>query len=234
MLRSACTPRSASSGRRSARTGTARSLVILEAPKVGAPALLRLRRASATFEQMLAGCFEHALDVEPAAGAGDPRHRRRSARGDVELPARGHRRRRRRSVAEEMFRWTLLFQTPAAKQLAERLSERARAALAQGRKAPHGPSAHGNGRDGERRARAPARARAATGRGGGLPRAERTADRRRGGRVDRRVLRAVRRQGGVLPGGAGHARRAADGARGRPGAALGRLAAGGAPRRSAS
>ena len=35
-----------------------------------------------------------------------------------------------------MFRWTLLFQTPAAKQLAERLSERARAALAQGRKAP--------------------------------------------------------------------------------------------------
>ncbi len=37
---------------------------------------------------------------------------------------------------QEMFRWTLLFQTPAAKQLAERLSERARAALVQGRKAP--------------------------------------------------------------------------------------------------
>ena len=29
------------------------NLVILEAPKVGAPALLRLRRASQTFEQML-------------------------------------------------------------------------------------------------------------------------------------------------------------------------------------
>jgi AcrR family transcriptional regulator len=42
------------------------------------------------------------------------------------------------AATEEMFRWTLLFQTPAAKQLAERLSERARAALAQGRKAPDG------------------------------------------------------------------------------------------------
>ena len=30
------------------------SLAILEAPKAGAPALLRLRRASATFEQLLA------------------------------------------------------------------------------------------------------------------------------------------------------------------------------------
>jgi AcrR family transcriptional regulator len=35
-----------------------------------------------------------------------------------------------------MLRWTLLFQTPAARRLAERLSERARQALAQGRKAP--------------------------------------------------------------------------------------------------
>src|ERR1700684_3126917 len=34
------------------------SLVMLEAPKVGAPALLRLRRASATFEQMLGSWFE--------------------------------------------------------------------------------------------------------------------------------------------------------------------------------
>ena len=40
------------------------------------------------------------------------------------------------NVTAEMFRWTLLFQTPAAKKLAECLSRRARAALAQGRKAP--------------------------------------------------------------------------------------------------
>jgi AcrR family transcriptional regulator len=39
-------------------------------------------------------------------------------------------------LADEMFRWTLLFQTPAAKQLAKRLSERARSALAEGRKPP--------------------------------------------------------------------------------------------------
>ena len=41
------------------------NLAILEAPKVGAAALLRLRRASATFEQMLAGCFEHGSAQSP-------------------------------------------------------------------------------------------------------------------------------------------------------------------------
>jgi AcrR family transcriptional regulator len=46
-------------------------------------------------------------------------------------------------VTEEMFRWTLLFQTPAARQLAERLSERAHGALGQGRKPPRGRSVTG-------------------------------------------------------------------------------------------
>jgi AcrR family transcriptional regulator len=44
------------------------NLVILEAPKVGAPALLRLRRASATFEQMLAATFEHTSAATPLPG----------------------------------------------------------------------------------------------------------------------------------------------------------------------
>jgi AcrR family transcriptional regulator len=120
------------------------NLVILEAPKVGAPALLRLRRASATFEQMLSACFEHASTSSPLPGpvirgiAGGL-HAAMSKclrEGSAEMAPK---------LAEEMFQWTLLFQTPAAKQLAERLSERARVALAQGRKAPNGTNPHGHG-----------------------------------------------------------------------------------------
>jgi AcrR family transcriptional regulator len=111
------------------------NLAILEAPKAGAPALLRLRRASATFEQMLSGCFEHSSEPSPLPapvirGIAGGLHAALSnclREGTAQsAPA----------VTEEMFRWTLLFQTPGAKQLAERLSERARAALVQGRKAP--------------------------------------------------------------------------------------------------
>jgi AcrR family transcriptional regulator len=110
-------------------------LAIVEAPKAGAPALLRLRHASATFEQMLAQCLGEtspagALPAPVIRGIAGGLHAALSnclREGTAEsAPA----------VTEEMFRWTLLFQTPAAKQLAERLSERARAALAQGRKAP--------------------------------------------------------------------------------------------------
>ncbi|HEX3434619.1 MAG TPA: TetR/AcrR family transcriptional regulator [Solirubrobacteraceae bacterium] len=111
------------------------NLAILEAPKVGAAGLLRLRRASATFEQMLAGCFEHGSAPSPLPapvirGIAGGLHAALSnclREGTADAAPR---------VTEEMFRWTLLFQTPAAKQLAERLSERAHAALAQGRKAP--------------------------------------------------------------------------------------------------
>ncbi len=113
------------------------NLVILEAPKVGAPALLRLRRASQTFEQMLATCFEQGSTSAPLPGpvirgiAGGL-HAAMSKclrEGSPEMAP---------ELAEEMFEWTLLFQTPAAKQLAERLSERARLALLEGRKAPAG------------------------------------------------------------------------------------------------
>ncbi len=110
-------------------------LVIVEAPKVGAPALLRLRRASATFEQMLAGCFEHTSDsgalpapvIRGIAGGLHAAMWRCVREGSADTAP---------QLADEMFRWTLLFQTPAAKRLAERLAERARRALTQGRKAP--------------------------------------------------------------------------------------------------
>lgn len=119
------------------------SLVILEAPKVGAPALLRLRRASATFEQMLAGCFEHTSAASPL-----PAPVIRGIAGGLHAALSGCLRegtaQTAPDVTEEMFRWTLLFQTPAAKRLAERLSQRARAALAQGRKAPRGRIENGS------------------------------------------------------------------------------------------
>ncbi len=111
------------------------NLVIIEGPKAGAPALLRLRRASATFEQMIATCFERSAAPSPLPapvirGIAGGLHAALSnclREGTAETAP---------AVTEEMFRWTLLFQTPAAKQLAERLSERARTALAEGRKAP--------------------------------------------------------------------------------------------------
>ncbi len=111
------------------------NLVIVEAPKVGAPALLRLRRASATFEQMLAGALEHGSPSSPLpgpvirgiAGGLHAAMSRCVREGSAETAP---------QLADEMFRWTLLFQTPAAKRLAERLAERAHRALAQGRKPP--------------------------------------------------------------------------------------------------
>ena len=109
------------------------SLVIVEAPKIGAPALLRLRQASATFEQMLADAFEHTSAASPL-----PAPVIRGIAGGLHAALSGCLREGTAEsapgLAEEMFRWTLLFQTPAAKQLAERLSERARTALVQGRK----------------------------------------------------------------------------------------------------
>lgn len=116
------------------------NLVILEAPKVGAPALLRLRRASATFEQMLSATYEHGSTASPLPapvirGIAGGLHAAMSKclrEGSPEMAP---------QLAEEMFEWTLLFQTPSAKKLAERLSERARLALVQGRKAPNGTAA---------------------------------------------------------------------------------------------
>jgi AcrR family transcriptional regulator len=115
------------------------NLAILEAPKAGAPALLRLQRASTTFEQLLAGSFEHSRQPSPLPGPVI-----RGIAGGLHAALSNCLREgtadKAPAITEEMFRWTLLFQTPAAKQLAERLSERARAALVQGRKAPHAPA----------------------------------------------------------------------------------------------
>lgn len=126
------------------------TLAILEAPKAGAPALLRLRRASATFEQMLSGCFEHGQDTSPLPGpvirgiAGGLHAAMSMSLREGSPEGFPH-------LGDEMFRWTLLFQTPAAKVLAERLSERARLALAQGRKPQRSANGNGNGNGDMRR-----------------------------------------------------------------------------------
>ena len=123
------------------------SLAILEAPKAGAPALLRLRRASATFEQMLAGCFEHSSTTSPLPAPVDTRNRRRPACGIVGLPARGNGAdgagRHRGDVSLDVA-----FQTPGAEQLAERLSERARTGARAGAQGADA-GASGNGRRGD-------------------------------------------------------------------------------------
>ncbi|HEX3452640.1 MAG TPA: TetR/AcrR family transcriptional regulator [Solirubrobacteraceae bacterium] len=127
-------------------------LAIVEAPKAGAPALLRMRHASATFEQMLAQC----LGETSSSGSLPPPVIRGIAGG---LHAAMSRCVREGSpdtapqVAEEMLRWTLLFSTPAARRLAERLSERARQALAQGRKAPAPDSRASTASDADERER---------------------------------------------------------------------------------
>jgi TetR/AcrR family transcriptional regulator len=122
-------------------------LVVVVAPTVGAPGMLRLRRATATFEQMLSGYFEQA----PGASALPGPVIRGIAGGlhaaisdcllegsELEVP----------DLADEMLRWTLLFQTPEAERLTERLVQRARGALANERAA--GGQGSGSGSSGRR------------------------------------------------------------------------------------
>jgi TetR/AcrR family transcriptional regulator len=118
------------------------NLVIVEAQAAGVPGLMRLGRATATFEQMLSTSFERAPGASPL-----PRPVARGIAGGlqaatstcvregsaVELAALG----------EEMLRWTLLFQTPAAARDGERMAERARARLLKGQRAPNGHCANG-------------------------------------------------------------------------------------------
>jgi AcrR family transcriptional regulator len=103
-------------------------LVIVEAPKVGAPGLLRLRRATATFEQMLSGCFQHAPGASPLP-APVIRGIAGGLHAAMSMCLREGSAAQAPELADEMFRWTLLFQTPAAERLAKRVIGRARLAL---------------------------------------------------------------------------------------------------------
>ncbi|HSZ12462.1 MAG TPA: TetR/AcrR family transcriptional regulator [Solirubrobacteraceae bacterium] len=114
-------------------------LVVLEAQRAGAAGVLRLRQAAGACEQMLARSFAESPDAvalptpivrgivgglhgiastflrearaeaEPAAEAANVEHTARSKQARVEL-------------AKELLDWTLLFQTPAAEGMAERMA----------------------------------------------------------------------------------------------------------------
>jgi AcrR family transcriptional regulator len=95
-------------------------LAIVEAPKAGVPALLRLRHASATFEQMLAHCLGETspAGVLPApvirgiAGGLHAAMSRCVREGSPDAAP---------QIAEEMLRWTLLFSTPSGRRGGGRL-----------------------------------------------------------------------------------------------------------------
>jgi AcrR family transcriptional regulator len=96
-------------------------LVVLEAQRAGPAGLLRLRRATDVCEQMLARSFAEApgamqLPMPVIRGIAGGLHgaastflRERHTAATVDL-------------AEELLRWTMLFQTPAAQCMAERMA----------------------------------------------------------------------------------------------------------------
>jgi AcrR family transcriptional regulator len=99
--------------------------VIVEAQTAGAAGLLHLRRATATFEQMLFSSFANApevgaLPIPVVRGIVGGLHEVTSIR------LRAGRAREIPALTEELLRWTLLFQTSALDRLAARLAARAR------------------------------------------------------------------------------------------------------------
>jgi TetR/AcrR family transcriptional regulator len=129
------------------------NLVIVEAQTAGAPGLMRLRRATTTFEQMISTSFARAPGASPlprpvVRGIAGGLHAATSAcvreGSAAELAALG----------EEMLRWTLLFQAPTAGRMAERMAERARARLVNGDRTHNRHAANGAGApDGDARER---------------------------------------------------------------------------------
>jgi len=96
-------------------------LVVLEAQTAGPAGVLRLRRATGACEQMLARSFAESPGASPLPmpivrgiagglhGAASTFLREGHTTGGLDL-------------AEELLRWTLLFQTPAAEHMAERMA----------------------------------------------------------------------------------------------------------------
>jgi TetR/AcrR family transcriptional regulator len=101
-------------------------LVLVEAQTAGAAGTLRLRKATATCEQLLARSFIESPDASALPkpivrgitgglhGAASKLLRETQSAQDAD------------DLAEEMLGWTLLFQTPAAAQMAERMAARLR------------------------------------------------------------------------------------------------------------
>ena len=116
-------------------------LVVLAAPQASAAGLLRLRAGARACEQMLGRSFAESADavalpvpivraiVGGLQGVAASALRDPCATHDLDL-------------AEEMLRWTLLFQTPAAEDLAERMAAGVAASMRE-ISASHGGGHHG-------------------------------------------------------------------------------------------
>jgi AcrR family transcriptional regulator len=98
-------------------------LVLVEAQTAGPAAQLRLRRATATCERLLSRSFIDSPQASPLPG---PVVRAIAGGLHASLSRQAGERGAARSseLAEEMLRWTLLFQTPAAERMARRVTER--------------------------------------------------------------------------------------------------------------
>jgi AcrR family transcriptional regulator len=101
----------------------ATALVVLEAQMAGAAGLLRLGRATAVCERLLASSFS-----ESPGASNLPAPIVRAIAGGLHAAMSGCLRERdalaRGGIAEEMLGWTLLFQTPAAERMSERIAAR--------------------------------------------------------------------------------------------------------------
>jgi AcrR family transcriptional regulator len=95
-------------------------LVVLESQRAGLPGVLRLRRATGACEQMLACSFAELPGATPL-----PKPIIRAIAGGLHGAASSFLRQEPAStvdIAEELLRWTLLFQTPAVADMTERMA----------------------------------------------------------------------------------------------------------------
>jgi AcrR family transcriptional regulator len=95
-------------------------LVVLESQRAGLPGAMRLRRATSACEQMLAGSLAELPGATPL-----PKPIVRAIAGGLHGAASSFLRQEHTTdidLAEELLRWTLLFQSPAAADMTERMA----------------------------------------------------------------------------------------------------------------
>ncbi len=101
----------------------ATTLVLVDAQTAGTSGTLRLRRATAACEQMLARSFAESREAS-ALPAPIVRGITGGLHGAISTVLREQPAAKRSRLSEDMLRWTLLFQTPAAAKLDEELTVR--------------------------------------------------------------------------------------------------------------
>ncbi len=178
--------RSSASPRWPAATATRSSSWCWRRSAPAPPGCLRLRQADRRVRADARTQLRRIARGRRPAHADRPRHRRRAARDRLHVPARRAHHRRAPDLAEELLSWTLLFQTPAAEGMAERMAPALTARMREI------SSAYGHrlgGAEAPSRGRSHARAAGdpAPGHARRLPLAQRAADSRGGQRLRRRA-----------------------------------------------